>query len=178
MGSHGLMGKQNLYEHSMRPGLIVAGPGIPKNKRVDAFAYLFDIFPTICELAGISPPEPLEGRSLAPVLPVRNKEVRDTVFLAYKDIQRAVRRGRWKLIRYPQIDRNQLFDLERDPNEIRDLADAPEHASRVRELLTLMEAHQRVYGDTASLRVPNPRRAEVDLDFYRAAPPPSLPAKR
>jgi arylsulfatase A-like enzyme len=178
MGSHGLMGKQNLYEHSMRPGLVVAGPGVPKNKRVDAFAYLFDIFPTICELAGIARPDSIEGVSLSPVLHGKTRQVRDTVFLGYKDVQRAVRRGRWKLIRYPQVDRNQLFDLERDPDEMNDLSTAREHAGRVKEMLALMEAQQRLYGDNASLRVPNPRRADVDIEFYRAAPPAPLPVKR
>jgi arylsulfatase A-like enzyme len=178
MGSHGLMGKQNLYEHSMRPGLIVAGPGIPKDKRVHAFAYLFDIFPTVCDLAGVSIPGSLEGKSLAPVLHGKTTQVRDVVFTAYKDIQRAVRQGRWKLIRYPQIDRNQLFDLQSDPDETHDLAKAPEHADRVRALLKIMEEQQRLFGDTAPLRVAHPQQADVDFEFYRQAPPEVRPAKR
>ena len=56
LGSHGLMGKQNLYEHSMRSGLTVAGPGIPRGRRSDAFAYLFDIYPTLCDFAGAPKP--------------------------------------------------------------------------------------------------------------------------
>jgi arylsulfatase A-like enzyme len=178
MGSHGLMGKQNLYEHSMNAGLILAGPGIPRNRRVDAFAYLFDIYPTLCDLSGVTTPNKLEGRSLAPVLRDRNAAVRDTVLLGYRDVQRAVRRGNWKLIRYPKIDRNQLFDLANDPHERNDLSSAPEHQPRIAELLRIMAEQQKLYGDTAPLHVAAPARADVDLSFYRAAPPVPAPAKR
>ncbi len=170
IGSHGLMGKQNLYEHSMRPGLIFAGPGIPRNRRVEAFAYLFDVYPTVCDLVGAPIPASLEGRSLAPVTRGETSGVRDTIVLAYRDVQRAVRRGRWKLIRYPKIDRNQLFDLQTDPEETRDLAGEPAHAARIRELLETMRAQQKLYGDTAPLTVESPRRGEVSLEFFRRPP--------
>ena len=169
VGSHGLMGKQNLYEHSMHPALIFAGPGVPRSKKVDGFAYLFDIYPTVCELAGAPVPEGLEGRSQAPVIRGERNSVRDTVFLAYKDLQRAVRKGRWKLIRYPKINRTQLFDLESDPHETTDLAHDPRHESRVTELMELLREQQRVFGDTAPLASDNPESGDVDLDFFERA---------
>jgi arylsulfatase A-like enzyme len=52
MGSHGLLGKQSVYEHSMRSALVVAGPGVPKGKTTRAFTYLLDLFPTIAEVVG------------------------------------------------------------------------------------------------------------------------------
>ncbi len=52
LGSHGLMGKQNLYDHSVRVPLIFRGPGIPKNQTSDAMVYLLDLCPTFCEFAG------------------------------------------------------------------------------------------------------------------------------
>lgn len=166
IGSHGLMGKQNLYEHSMRAGLIVAGPGIPRNRKVDALAYLFDIFPTVCDLVGAEVPGSLEGMSLVPVIRGRRPGVRDSVLLAYRDLQRALRRGRWKLIRYPQIDRTQLFDVEADPHETRDLAADPAQSARIRDLLEALRAEQRRYGDTLPLSVDNPRPGDVDLSFF------------
>jgi arylsulfatase A-like enzyme len=169
VGSHGLMGKQNLYQHSMSPMLVFSGPGIPKGKRTDAFAYLFDIYPTLCELAGIPVPAEVEGKSLAGVLNGRSKGVRDTIFLGYKNLQRAVRRGNWKLIRYPQVDRTQLFDLSKDPHETRDLAADPKHAGKVRELLALMAQQQQLFGDTAPLTVDQPRDGKVDEAFFRQA---------
>src|SRR5262249_12278494 len=77
IGSHGLFGKQNLYEHSMRSPLIVAGPGVPRGKRADAMCYLMDIFPTLGALAGVTPPDGNEGVSLAPVLEGRRRSGRD-----------------------------------------------------------------------------------------------------
>src|SRR3954454_21899803 len=67
LGSHGLLGKQSLYERSMKSPLIVAGPGIPAGQSTDAFTYLFDLFPTVCELAGARPPGKLAGESLRPL---------------------------------------------------------------------------------------------------------------
>ena len=68
IGSHGLFGKQNLYDHSMRSPLVIAGPGVPRDRRSDAMCYLLDVFPTLGELAGVSGPEGNEGRSLVPNL--------------------------------------------------------------------------------------------------------------
>jgi arylsulfatase A-like enzyme len=165
VGSHGLFGKQNLYEDGMRVPLLFAGPGIPKGRSA-AFAYLFDLYPTVCDLAGVKVPSGLDGRSLAPVIRGQTKGVRDTLFLAYRNVQRAVRQGDWKLIRYPQVDRTQLFDLRNDPHELKDLAADPAHAAKVKELLALLQMRQAEFGDTQPLTVPNPGKAEIDLSFF------------
>jgi len=171
IGSHGLMGKQNLYEHSMGVPLVFAGPGIPTGKVVDAFAYGFDVFPTVCDLVGGPVPDGLDGKSLAPVVRGQKDAVRDTIFLGYKDVQRAVRRGRWKLIRYPQIAYTQLFDLEADPYETRNLADDPAHAARVKEMLAILAEQQKLFGDACELTAPNPTPAKVDLGFFKNPTP-------
>jgi arylsulfatase A-like enzyme len=168
IGSHGLMGKQNLYEHSMGVPLIISGPRIPRGRRVDAFAYLFDVFPTLCELVGAPAPAGVEGKSLAGVLRGEREGVRDTVFLAYRDVQRAVRRGAWKLIRYPQVDKTQLFNLDNDPYEMNDLAGDARQAARVKELMGAMREQQELYGDRAPLTVENPRAEKVGLDYFSA----------
>jgi len=167
IGSHGLMGKQNLYQPSMSPALIFAGPGIPKGKQVDGFAYLFDIFPTLCGLAGITAPRGLEGVSQAAVIQGKRKSVRDAIFLAYRDLQRGVRKGDWKLIRYPKINRTQLFNLKSDPRELKDLAGDPAQAGKVRELMDELRAQQKLYGDTAPLETPGAPGADVTVDFFR-----------
>jgi arylsulfatase A-like enzyme len=166
VGSHGLFGKQNVYEDGMKTPLIFAGPGVPKG-RSDAFAYLYDIYPTVCELAGVPVPKPLDGKSLGPVIRGETKGVRDRVFLAYRAVQRAVRQGDWKLIRYPQVNRTQLFNLKDDPDETKDLAGDPKHAEKVKELLALLAKLQKEYGDTQPLTVDNPQPAEVDLSFFK-----------
>lgn len=156
LGSHGLMGKQNLYDDSMAPPLIVAGPGIRPGHSA-ALVYLFDIFPTVCELVGIDAPEGIEGRSFAGVVRGEVEHARKAVLLAYRDVQRAVREKHWKLIRYPQVDQTQLFDLEHDPDELRNLAGDPDEAERVERMLALLAAMQQESGDTAPLKVDSPR---------------------
>jgi arylsulfatase A-like enzyme len=156
VGSHGLMGKQNLYEDGMRVPLVLAGPGVPKG-RSQALVYLFDLFPTVCDLTGVKAPTGLDGRSLAPILTGKQTKVRDTLFLAYRDVQRAVRDERWKLIRYPHINRTQLFDLKDDPHETRDLAGRPEYREREKRLLAEMQRWQTELGDTAPLSTAQPR---------------------
>jgi arylsulfatase A-like enzyme len=165
LGSHGLFGKQNVYEDGMKVPLIVAGPGIPRD-RSEAFAYLYDLFPTLCELAGLPVPEGLDGKSLAAVIKGQSEGVRDRVLLAYRDVQRAIRVGDWKLIRYPQINRSQLFNLKDDPFEINDLAAEARWAGKRDELTARLEAAQRAGGDTLALTTAEPQPAEVDPSFF------------
>lgn len=163
VGSHGLLGKQNLYEHSMGAPLVFRGPGIPAGGASNAFCYLLDIFPTLCSLLGVQPPDGLDGRDLAPVWRGESQEVRDSVFTAFRDLMRAVRDERWKLIRYPKIDHVQLFDLDADPHETKNLAGDPAHAERIEALTEAMRAWQRRVGDEAPLAVDDPLPKAIDL---------------
>lgn len=158
IGSHGLMGKQSLYEHSAKVPLIIAGPGIAPG-RCDALVYLLDLLPTVCDLVGAEIPEGLDGRSIRPLLEGRTKAVREDLFTAYRDSQRAIRDARWKLIRYPLIDRTQLFDLATDPCETRDRSADPDQAPRIARMMSLLAERQRQFGDHAPLRVSEPRDA-------------------
>lgn len=159
-GSHGLIGKQNCYEHSLRVPLILAGPGIPKNKRTEAMCYLFDVMPTLGKLCGIPPPPASEGVEFSAVIKDPTRAARSQLMFGYKSVQRAVRDDRWKLIRYPQVDRTQLFDLQSDPDEVTNLANKPEYVAKVKELLNLLEAEQRRFGDKAPLSIAKPLPAE------------------
>jgi arylsulfatase A-like enzyme len=151
IGSHGLFGKQNLYDHSMHAPLIIGGPGLPKDKRSDALCYLYDIFPTLGELVSVSGPEGSEGRSLVPVLRGESNTLRNVIFTGYTKVQRAVRDEHWKLIRYPEIHKTQLFDLQSDPAELHDLANDPAHATDVERMMKLLTAQQAEAGDTLPL---------------------------
>lgn len=168
LGSHGLFGKQNLYEDGMKVPYIFAGPGIPRGS-TDAYAYLYDIFPTLCDLSGVPVPEGLDGKSLAPVIRGQSPAVRDTVFLAYRTVQRAVRQGDWKLIRYPQINRSQLFNLKDDPHETKDLA-GPGNTQRVLSMFSLLERQQKLFDDTQPLTSDKPLPAEIDESFFKDQP--------
>ena len=169
IGSHGLFGKQNLYEVGMKPPLIFAGPGIPQGE-TKALVYLLDIFPTVCDLVGAPVPSGLDGKSLKPVIGGRASGVRDTLFLSYRDVQRAVRDNRYKLIRYPQVNVTQLFELQSDPDELTNLADKPEQVERIRSLTAEMQRWQKELGDTAPLVVENPKSPQWDP---KDVPPPT-----
>ena len=170
LGSHGLMGKQSIYEHSMGCPLIFAGPGIPKGGSTQAFSYLLDIFPTVCSLTGFQAPSGVEGRSLQPIWEGKTSKVRDHVFLSFSKVQRSVRNDRWKLIRYPRINHTQLFDLKNDPHELRNLASAPAHAQRVRQMLRLLAESQREVGDDLPLTSANPGPKEIDMTGRQRKP--------
>lgn len=170
VGSHGLLGKQSLYEHSMKCPLVVAGPGVPRGKSSDAFTYLFDLYPTVCELAGARPPAKLAGASLRPVWAGTKKQVRDSVFLPFSGLMRSVRDDRWKLIVYPPIGHRQLFDLTADPHETRNLAADPARAGEVGRLTTLMGEWQRKVGDTQLLTVADPKPKAVSFDGFDRKP--------
>ncbi|GMQ24870.1 sulfatase-like hydrolase/transferase [Algoriphagus sp. oki45] len=150
VGSHGLLGKQSLYEHSMKVPLILKGPGIPEGKEFDAFAYIHDLYPTLAELAGLPKREDVDGKSLAKVLSGEEKQVRESLFTAYRNTVRAVRDQKWKLIRYPERDFTQLFDLENDPEEMNNLAEDPRFDSEKEKLMELLKASQKEFGDTIS----------------------------
>ncbi len=159
-GSHGLIGKQNLYEHSLRVPLIIAGPGIPAGKRTDAMCYLFDVMPTLGALCGVSGPKSSEGISFVPVLRDPAKPARSEMVFAYRQVQRSIRDDRWKLIRYPQVDRTQLFDLQSDPHEKNDLAGKPDAAAKTAELTARLQDALKKYDDQCPLTIPNPKPAD------------------
>ena len=160
-GSHGLIGKQNLYElDSVRVPLIVGGPGIPASRRTDALCYLYDVLPTLGALCGVAKPPASDGLDLSATLHDPTHAARPHLVFAYKKVQRAICDERWKLIRYPLIDRTQLFDLKADPQEITNLADKPEHTAKVTELMKLMAEELKKAGDHDPLEVSNPAPAD------------------
>jgi arylsulfatase A-like enzyme len=163
IGSHGLFGKQNLYDQSMHAPLIFAGPGIPQGKQSDAFCYLLDIFPTLGDLAQVKGPDGSEGKSLVPVMKGETKQVRDSIFLAYRQFQRSVRNDRWKIIVYPHINKTQLFDLQNDPHEMKDLAGDPAQAKQIERLTAKLKDWQKELGDKQALRSEKPMPAEFDF---------------
>jgi arylsulfatase A-like enzyme len=142
-GRHGLMGKQNLYDH-VKPPLVFAGPGIPHGQS-DALVYLFDLFPTICQLGHATVPAVVEGQPLVPFWKDPQTQGRPWLFGAYRDCQRMIRDARWKLMQYNAsgVHNTQLFDLRSDPDELHNLADDARFAGermRLEGLLTQARA--------------------------------------
>ena len=141
VGQHGLLGKQNLYDHSIRVPLMIAGPGLPKGKKSNALVYLLDLFPTLFDLMGLNTPATVEGKSLAPILKGETNSVRDSIFVAYRGLMRAVRDQDWKWIEYNVNGKRtlQLFNLAIDPLEKSNLAQLPANEARIKKMKSLLK---------------------------------------
>jgi arylsulfatase A-like enzyme len=152
IGSHGLLGKQDVYEHSTNVPLIISGPGIPKESVSQALVYLYDLFPTLSGLSDLPPPSGIDGKNLVSVLKGESSGVRDALYTAYRNTARGVRKKEWKIIYYPQRNFTQLFNLEKDPLEIKNLANLPESQPKIAEMMALMYKLHDANDDTASLK--------------------------
>ncbi len=150
VGSHGLRGKQNMYEHTIGVPLLVAGRGIPAGKRFEQQVYLRDIYPTICELTGTKLPHAIDGQSFAQVF--RDTDATTYPFTVgyFHQSQRMIRTDRWKLVEYPEAGKWQLFDLKADRYERTNLADSPQHESTRAQLLAMLRNWQRKHGDVGA----------------------------
>ena len=142
LGAHGLFGKANLLEPGAGIPLIVCGPEVPAGKVDHTPVSQVDLYPTILENAGLAPlasEADMLGRSL-----FHTASRTEPVFAEYHAAgsRRGVsmlRSGAWKLIAHVDAP-PQLFDLEADPNESRDLGASPDHASRVAQLTRCLHA--------------------------------------
>ena len=145
IGQHGLMGKQNVFEHSVKVPLVIAGPGVPEDKVSDELVYLMDIYPSLCELCGIDIPDTVESRSFVPLLHDDKATIHDYLYLAFQARIRGVMDKRYKLIEYrtEHIRLTQLFDLKNDPWEqynLYDMAGTDEIVEKLRgELFRLRD---------------------------------------
>ena len=156
LGSHGLLGKQNIYEHSMQCPLIMSGPSIPRGKSSQSFSYVHDLYHTVCDLAKISPPAGIDSESLVPILSNPMHTIHKSLFLPYKDNMRAVNDGRWKLHIYTKVNHTLLFDLEKDSNEINNLAEDPDSQQQLLNMQAKLKQWQKKLGDQSPLRAINP----------------------
>jgi arylsulfatase A-like enzyme len=177
LGRHGLMGKQNVYEHSTRVPLIIAGPGIPLGEIRDQLCYLFDIYPTLCELAGLAIPDHVEFISLMSSIDDPAAAHRDHLYFAFMAWQRAIRTTRHKLIEYcvDGVRHTQLFDLVDDPDELHNLATLPAHRETLVGLRSLLEQERQHLNDGDT---PSPFTDGQGKEFwstYSSAPDPTSP---
>lgn len=135
MGRHGLLGKQNLFDHSMRPPMVIVGPEIPKDTKVDADVYLQDAMATALDIAGVEKPEYIEFNSFLNL--AKGKETKShypAIYGAYLSVQRAIRKDGYKLLVYPEVPKVLLFDMKNDPEEMHDLSEIPAQKQRVKDL--------------------------------------------
>lgn len=155
VGKHGLMGKQNMYDHSLRVPFLVKGPGVEPGK-IDAPIYLQDVMATSLDLAGGKPSE-VEFKSLLPL--IRGQSMEPTaapVYGAYLNFQRAVIADGWKLIAYPEAKKLRLYHVSEDADELRDLASQPAQKDRVKMLFQQLLSLQTKMDDPLDLKAAFP----------------------
>lgn len=149
VGQHGLMGKQNVYEHSVNvPLMIKQAETKPQKKFTDRLCYLIDLFPSICEWSSQAIPESVDGVSLLPVVQ-EDKPVHDYLYYGYRDFQRAISDGTWKLIEYHVKGKKttQLFNLKSDPYEMNDLSHDKKHKKRINILSEQLQLQRTITND-------------------------------
>ena len=152
VGRHGLIGKQNMYDHSMRIPLVFKGPGIPEGNKIQQDVYLQDIMATTLEVAGIQKPEYVEFNSLMDLIRGdRSQGHHQAIYGAYVDFQRMVRSDGFKLIVYPKANILKLFDLNEDPEEMNNLIDQDEYSGKAKQLFDQLLELQKHYGDNLDL---------------------------
>jgi arylsulfatase A-like enzyme len=152
VGHHGLMGKQNMFDHSVRVPLIVAGPGIPKGEKRDQQVYLQDIMATTYQLAGIQKPAYVYFNSMLPMIKDKEaKTVYPEIYGGYMNLQRMVRTDQYKLIVYPSGPKILLFDLKKDPQEMRDVSGYADYQLTLVEMKARLMRQQKELDDTLDL---------------------------
>ncbi len=153
VGQHGLMGKQNMFDHSVRVPLMVIGPKVAKNKKIDAPVYLQDIMATSLELSGAERPDYVQFKSLLPLIEGKAEQSYEAIYGAYMDGQRMVTEGDYKLILYPKAPIVLLFNLKDDPREMKNLADSAEFEPVVKRLFKCLQQLQNETGDGLELKL-------------------------
>jgi arylsulfatase A-like enzyme len=158
VGQHGLLGKQNLYEHSIRVPMIIAGKGVPKGTVYKGFNYLSDISPTIYNYLDIPQPSSVEGKSLMPVFSQPNLVIRKNIYNVYGNWMRSIKsEDGFKLIEYNVngVLHTQLFDLKKDKWEKTDLADQPAYSKTKESLRSLLINEMKVTHDNLDITKPD-----------------------
>ena len=156
VGQHGLLGKQNMYDHSVRVPFIVAGPGVAKNQRINEAIYLQDVMPTTLELAGIEKPKHVEFNSLLPML-AGGQSPYDSIYGCYLKKQRSIRTDQYKMIAYPAAKTLRLYDTKHDPLEKNDLAQEPGMKPILADLFRRLIALQDTMNDDLDLSALTPQ---------------------
>ena len=141
VGAHGISGKQTLYEEGIRLPMILRFPKLKKGQQKNSeLVSLIDIYPTICEAAGINAPDTIEGKSLLGLYRGEKNWDRERIFSTFDSptkhrwVIRSVRTKKYKFIRHYTTDEEELYDLENDPYELLNLAGQKEYAAVQKQL--------------------------------------------
>jgi iduronate 2-sulfatase len=145
LGEHGLWAKQTLFEGANHVPLLIAAPGVKPGTRA-GLAEQVDIYPTLCDLAGLPKPKHLQGRSLKPMLDdaaAKGRQVAISTMVAphTKLTGHSVRTDAFRYIVWEQNGGELLYDLRSDPDELHNLAAQPAQAERMNRMRERLAAH-------------------------------------
>lgn len=160
VGHHGLLGKQNLYDHSVRVPFIATGPGIEKDKKNNSPIYFQDVMATSLDIAKADKPDHVQFKSLLPMLEGENKGGLKSVYGTYVHFQKMVVSGHHKLLLFPKAEKALLFDLKDDPEEINDISEKPGSRRIMKRLFHELLDLQKESGDTFELKPIYPELAK------------------
>ena len=136
MGEHGHWQKTTLFENATRVPLVISGPGvIAKGKSTEGLAELVDVYPTMTELAGLTTPKSVSGKSLVPILKDHSTTVRSSAFTQYSNGY-SIRTSRYRYTEWGEKGElgAELYDHESDPEELVNLIGSAEVADVQSEL--------------------------------------------
>ena len=158
LGEHGWFDKRFMYEQSFRTPLLVRYPKeIDAGTEIDALVQNLDVAPTFLDYAGIEIPEAMQGESFRNLVGGETDEWRDAVYYTYYEypsvhmVKRhyGVATDRYKLMHfYYDIDEWEMYDLEKDPNEMQNVYDDPEYAEIQEQLHNRLTELRDQYGDS------------------------------
>lgn len=150
VGQHGLMGKQNVYEHSIGVPLMIKAAAQHTGKKTADLCYLIDVFPTLCDMLQLPVPRSVDGVSLLSSIK-GGRPIRDHLYYCYMDNQRSISDGIWKLIEYHVNGERttQLFKLKDDPWEMNNLSGQKKYRKIIQRLREKMIEDQRKTNDTS-----------------------------
>lgn len=167
VGHHGLIGKQSMYEHSMRVPFMITGPKIKAGSTHEMPIYLQDVMATSLDIADVKIPDHVEFKSLLPIIKGEAQVQYERIFGKYIDYQRMILKGDWKLISYPHAEKKlRLFNIAKDTQEMTDQADNPEYAAKLKELKAELKELQKEMGDKFDIDNPGTFKPPLKKKHY------------
>jgi arylsulfatase A-like enzyme len=157
LGDHGWFDKRFMYEESLRMPLLIRWPGhIQAGSTSDKIVLNLDFAETFLDCAGQEAPKDMQGRSFRPILEGNPPaDWRTAMYYRYYEFPQphhvqphyGVRTDRYKLVFYHELGEWELFDLQKDPEELRSVYSDPQYAGAVKELKTDLERLKSQYQD-------------------------------
>ncbi|MGB1131957.1 MAG: sulfatase/phosphatase domain-containing protein, partial [Flavobacteriaceae bacterium] len=160
VGQHGLIGKQSLYDHSIRVPMIISGPNIKKGSWYNQDIYLQDIVPTSLDLANIEVSSEMDFNSFKEILfDESSDQINNGIYGTYGccpgnyfNYQRIIRKDGFKLMFFPKNQRIELYNVEDDPFEINNLAGDENYYEKILSLGNDFVELQKNYNDTLNIK--------------------------